>query len=156
MHCSLLLEMFTLYRVDHKVTGVQILLLWKSLLWSLTWKSWRASWIIFCANIFYDDHIQNIVTSFGSICTYPIKTFVKYRNMFSLLQSSNKNILPNERNYFLGLIEVSISTLYKHTKTYNKYLLRIGGKEKIHILFSLYSYIFANSSHFPTNMEAFS
>ena len=107
-----------------------------------------------CANIFYLDHIKNLVTFFGTHNTCLIKAFVT--NTSAIVQSSNKSVLRKERkNDFLGLIEVSINTMYKHVKA-NENILRIGGKEKkrTHTIFSSHSYIPATCSHFPTNMDA--
>ena len=50
----------------------------------------------------------------------------------AIVQSSNKSLLHKERqNYFLGLIEVSINTMYKHVKA-KENILRIGEKENTH------------------------
>ena len=123
--------MFTLNRVNHKVSGVQILLLWNTIGLEFDQNVIESLLNYFYANIFYLDQIKSLVTFFDTHNTCPIKAFVKLF-FLAIVQSSKKNMLHKERkNYFLDLIEVSINTMYKHVKA-KEYIWRIGGKEKKH------------------------
>ena len=60
-------------------------------------------------------YLKNIAAFFGIHNTCPIKHL--YTVFLAIIKSSNKSMLHNERkDYFLGLVEVSLNKTYKHVK----------------------------------------